>query len=167
MTCKNCGASCADNDNFCISCGASLTESNQQDDSQQQTQAKTVPQQQVPSNPQSNAQQFEQQTFYRQPQYQYTPPMYQPPFQQPVVDTGVGFAAASMVFGILSIFCMPPIISSILAIVFGAVARSKGSKNGMSTAGIICGIVGLVVFLVYFITVINTGSQIYYSGTFV
>lgn len=57
-------------------------------------------------------------------------------------DDGKGFAIASLVLGILSIFCFA-LIAGTLAIVFSTMAKSKGYKGGMATAGMVCGIIGL------------------------
>ncbi len=62
---------------------------------------------------------------------------------------GKGFAIASLVLGIVSFFCFA-IIAGPLAIIFGAIARNKG-QGGMATAGLICGIIGLVVYIVMLI----------------
>jgi uncharacterized membrane protein len=77
-----------------------------------------------------------------------------------------GLAIASLVTGILGIFpcCLVGIVS-ILGIVFGVVARknidaSQGAEKGrgMATAGLICGVVGLVIGIVYWIVVVATGN---------
>ena len=60
---------------------------------------------------------------------------------------GKGLAIASMVLGIVSFFCFG-IICGILAIVLGGVAKSKGCKSGMATAGIVCGVVGLALYII-------------------
>ena len=58
-------------------------------------------------------------------------------------DNGKGFAIASLVLGIVSIFCFA-IITGTLAIVFSSKAKAKGYPGGMATAGFVCGIIGLV-----------------------
>lgn len=58
-------------------------------------------------------------------------------------DNGKGFAIASLVLGIVSIFCFA-IITGTLAIVFSRMAKSKGYPGGMATAGLVCGIIGLI-----------------------
>lgn len=58
-------------------------------------------------------------------------------------DEGKGFAIASLVLGIVSIFCFA-IITGTLAIVFSRMAKSKGSQSGMATAGMVLGIIGIV-----------------------
>lgn len=67
------------------------------------------------------------------------------PTNQPMVP-GKGFAITSLVCGIVSFFCFA-IILGILAIVFGSVAKSKGYKGGMATAGIVLGIVGMALYV--------------------
>ena len=58
-------------------------------------------------------------------------------------DNGKNFAIASLVLGIVSIFCFGIIVGT-LAIVFSRMAKSKGYPGGMATAGFVCGIIGLV-----------------------
>jgi len=62
-----------------------------------------------------------------------------------------GFAVASMVLGILWIFW----IGSILALIFGLVARKQIRERnqgggGMAVAGIVLGCIGIVLFLIPF-----------------
>ena len=76
---------------------------------------------------------------------------YPPNYQQSLplafsIIPGKGLAVASMVFGIFS-FVFFPAITGTLAIIFGCVAKSKGYRIGMETAGIVFGIVGLVSWL--------------------
>lgn len=61
-------------------------------------------------------------------------------------NPGIGLAIAGMVLGILSFLCFPA-ITGVLAIIFGAVAKSKGCTSGMATAGIVCGIIGIALWL--------------------
>ncbi|QXG74290.1 DUF4190 domain-containing protein [Modestobacter sp. L9-4] len=104
---------------------------------------------------------------YGQPPYGQ-PPYDHPPYAPPPYGYGYppprtnGMAIASMVLGILWIYW----IGSILALVFGYVAkrqiRERGeSGGGMATAGIVLGWVGvgfLVVFLVFGVAV-GVGSS--------
>lgn len=73
-----------------------------------------------------------------QPAYGYQP--------QPAKDAGKGFAIASLVLGIISLF-MFAYICGTLAIVFAVVAKKKGSTNKMATAGLVLGIVGVASWL--------------------
>ena len=63
--------------------------------------------------------------------------------QEPRPIEGTGNAVASLIFGILGlVFC--PIICSVLALIFGYKSRNLGEPaEGMATAGIILGWVGL------------------------
>ncbi len=67
-----------------------------------------------------------------------------------------GLSITSMVLGIVSIvLCCVYYISipsSILAIIFGAVGMKKGGK-GMAIAGIVCGIIGLALYILAIIGV--------------
>ena len=85
----------------------------------------------------------QQQNGYQQPQgfqgYQPVQPM------KPVIP-GHGFAIASLVLGIVSFFCFA-IITGILAIVFGAIAKNKGNTEGKATAGIVCGVIGVALYI--------------------
>lgn len=88
------------------------------------------------------------------PPYQQPPPGYQQQYGYPGYPQAAGtngMAIASMVLGILWLYW----IGSILALVFGYVAKSQirqtgQSGSGMATAGIVLGWIG-VGFLVLFI----------------
>ena len=64
-------------------------------------------------------------------------------------------AIASMILGILSLVCccigfypfmaIFPIVSGVLAIVFGAASRKSMTGKGFATAGLICGIAGVCI----------------------
>ncbi len=66
----------------------------------------------------------------------------------------LGYSIASLVCGALSCECcilslypflfMVPFVLGILGIVFSATAKKHKSNNGMATAGLICGIIGLI-----------------------
>ncbi len=71
----------------------------------------------------------------------------QPVYQQPVKPPAQGFAIASMVLGIIGLLIFPYILGT-LGIIFGGVAKSKGNKNGMATAGIVMGIIAVALWLV-------------------
>ena len=63
-----------------------------------------------------------------------------------------GMAVASLVLGLVGLFVIPP--SSILAIIFGAVAMSQTNKNpnlkgkGMAVAGLVLGIAAIVFWVI-------------------
>jgi len=87
---------------------------------------------------------------------QFAPPQanpYQQPMYNPMVPAkvpGKGFAIAALVCGIVSFFFYG-IILGILAVIFGAVAKNKGYRGGMATAGIVLGVVGLALYVVMWI----------------
>ena len=70
--------------------------------------------------------------------------------QVPAKVPGKGLAIASLVCGIVSFFCFG-VILGLLAVIFGGVAKSKGYKGGMATAGIVLGVIGLALYVVMLI----------------
>ncbi len=127
MVCQKCGTPNADGCQFCVNCGAPLAAPQYQQPQYQQ------PQYQQPQYPQAP---------YQQPQYP------QAPYQQPPADPGKGMAIAALVLGIISFFCFPA-VTGLLGIIFGSVARSKGTRSGgMAMGGIICGIIGIVLWII-------------------
>ena len=76
-----------------------------------------------------------------------------------------GMAIASLVLGIVSIFFNTLyLVPSILAIIFGVMARSQISKNpnqqgaGMAVAGLVLGIVFLAIYLIVILIALVAGS---------
>ncbi len=122
MYCSKCGQNNVDEAAFCVSCGEPLNQTQQQ-----------------PEQP-SAAQQTANVYYQPAPQQPQQPGQTQP-------KPGQGMAVASMVLGIVSLFCAA-IITGILAIIFGGVAKSKGNKSGMATAGIVLGIIGIVLYII-------------------
>lgn len=133
MYCNKCGKENRDDAKFCWSCGAAL-----------------------------NSEPFGRNTYgnYNGGYYNGQNPYGNDPFNNPynpyannmppAANPGRGFAIASLVLGILSIFICA-IIAGPLGIIFGAVAKGKGSTSPMATAGIVCGIVGVVCVVLMFI----------------
>ncbi len=74
----------------------------------------------------------------------------------PVVQPGNGYATASLILGIISFLCFPA-ITGILGIIFGCVAKSYGNKSGKATAGIICSIVGIILWIAMLVLAFATG----------
>jgi len=81
-----------------------------------------------------------------------------------------GFRIASLVLGIVSlvIFCIwyLSIPCAILAIVFSVLAKKKSGKSGMTTAGLVLGIVTLAILaVVLFLGIIGVSTMLN-SGVF-
>lgn len=159
MVCKNCGSYNDDTAKFCIGCGANLAEQ------QESTNQYTTTQEYAPEATETVEVTPPEAETYDAPAYENAPPVYdntQPAYQAPPVyqnppvapdnlpTPGKGLGIASMVCGIVSFFCAG-IILGILAIVFGGVAKSKGYRGGMATAGIVCGAVGLGIYVIVLI----------------
>lgn len=75
-----------------------------------------------------------------------------------------GLAVASMVCGILSIIltCFIPYVSWALAIagiILAAVSKKSG-KSGMATAGLVCSIIALAIWVIFIIVVVIAGVSI-------
>ena len=81
--------------------------------------------------------------------------------QAPVQNTknAEGFAIASLVLGILSFFCFA-YIAGTLGIVFGVVAKNKGYKGHIATAGIICGALGIILWIIMVIAGVAAFSSL-------
>ena len=106
---------------------------------------------------QQTYQQPYQQTYqqpYQQPSpgvtqqyYQYTPVNPAIVVQQ---NTSDGFAVASLICSIVGLVSCCTIIPSFLAVIFGAVSKAKNDgtrPTGMSTAGLVLGIIGILLNL--------------------
>ncbi len=141
----------------------------------QQPYAQQPYQQQPYANPQPYAQQpFSQQTqqsygqqtqqsyanpqpYAQQPYYQYAP--VNPSIVNPVPSDG--FAIASLICGISGFFACCTVIPSLLAIIFSVVSKAKNDgtrPTGFSTAGLILGILGLILNLIIIAGMIASNS---------
>ena len=77
-----------------------------------------------------------------------------------------GLAIASMVCGILSIVltCVPyvnyaSLILAIVGIIMAAVSKKQG-KSGMATAGLVCSIVALAIWVLVIVLVVIVGVSV-------
>ena len=164
MECKKCGTQNQDGAKFCAGCGADLSIQNAGEglDMNAQQQAPNygyAPQQGQPQNP--NYGYAPQQGQPQNPNYGYAPQQGQPqapnygyapqqPGQPKPVAPAQGLAIAALVLGIVSFFCLP-IVTGTLGIVFGGMAKGKGNRSGMATAGIVCGAIGVGLWLIMLI----------------
>ncbi len=135
MICEKCGTFNNDEAAFCTTCGADM-----------KAQAPVAPAQPNPyqSNPYQNPYQPQNPNPYQNP-YQPQNPYGAPPVAP--AQPGKGLAIAGMVLGIISLLCFP-YITGVLAIIFGAVAKSKGCKSGMATAAVVLGAIGVGLWLI-------------------
>ena len=91
----------------------------------------------------------------QQPNPYQAHPNYGAPAEKPA-KPGMGLAIAALGLGIISLLCFP-YITGVLGIIFGAVAKSKGCRSGMATAGIACGVVGVALWLLMLVACSGTG----------
>ena len=96
-------------------------------------------------------QQYQQQPQYQQPQYQ------QPQYKQAQDNTAKGLSIGALVCGIVGIVtCGVPILAIVLGIagiVMGNISKKRlpAGQTGMATAGIICGIIAIVLAVIIWI----------------
>ncbi len=155
MYCKNCGKPIFEGAVFCPHCGVSLATN---------TRPEPVP----VVLPQDDAESKSQGSFWSQSDSAsdssagaFTPPPPPPPPMPPYIpDSSIkqengkeGFAIASLVLGILGVFSSSFGLTSILAIIFGALGKSS-KKQGLAKAGLILGIIGLVLAVLSAIAVV-------------
>lgn len=94
------------------------------------------------------------------PPPQYPPAGYPPPGYYPQAPGTNGLAIASLVLGIIWIYW----IGSILALIFGYVAKSQIRENhqsgaGMATAGIVLGWIGVATLVITVIIVVVANNS--------
>ena len=80
--------------------------------------------------------------------YQYTPVNPALISRQSTAD---GFAVASLICAVAGLFSCCTVFPSILAVIFGAISKAKNDgtrPTGMSTAGLILGIIGIILNLI-------------------
>ena len=125
----------------------------------------------------NNNQQAPQQPQYQAPQYNQPPqPQYQPPQapnypqppmypQGPAEQPGKGLAIGSLVCGIVSlVFCWTgcvaiiSLITGIVGIILSVNAKKQGFIGGMSTAGLVMSIIGLIFGGITFIACVSCGN---------
>ncbi len=142
MICPNCGKELSGDSLFCSNCGAALNRSQPQDGSGAGRSTQTS---YTPSAPYAAS---------------------TTPTPQPGPQPAAGLATASQVCGILSLvlFCCLFFPLPIAAIVLGIIARVQGNRSGKPKAGIICGIVGLVLSIVVVVVYVTYVFSVYSSS---
>lgn len=134
MLCPNCGSKNPESATFCSACGANMKSASSQSFSGNNSFSDT-------SGFGFNNQSFD--------------------FNQPVKSqNGKGMAVAALVMGILGLTICPG-ITSILAVIFGIVAKTKGNRSGMATTGIVLGIIAIVMAIIGIIIMCIGGAYVY------
>ena len=88
--------------------------------------------------------------IYTQQKPQYHPPQYQPYNYRPRSNNTYGTAA--LIFGLLGLFGVIPIVGSIISIVLGAVGKNSDDDPRTAKAGLVLGIIGIVVWIVIYVS---------------
>jgi len=82
--------------------------------------------------------------------YTQQKPQYQPYNYHPRSNNTYGIVA--LIFGLLGLFGVIPIVGSIVGIVLGAVGKKSDDDPRMAKAGLVLGIIGIVVWIVLYIS---------------
>ena len=75
-------------------------------------------------------------------------------------NTSDGFAVASLICGIVGLVSCCTVVPSFLALIFGAISKAKSDgtrPTGVSTAGLIMGIIGIIENLLVLLTMFAAG----------
>lgn len=87
-----------------------------------------------------------------------TPSQLQTPYQsnnyRPRNNNTNGLVA--LIFGLLGLFSVIPIVGSIIGIVLGAVGKTKDDDPRMAKAGLVLGVIGIVVWITFYVWIISS-----------
>ena len=145
MICKKCGTFNEEDTKFCRNCGYNMSE----------VQEPVQPEVEIQQEP------VVEQAYQPDEISEIVIPTGYTQNPEPVKQPGMGMAIAGMICGILSFLCFW-YITGPLGIVFGTIAKRKGCKSGMATAGIVCGVIGTILSLVLMVIVMILGTT--YGG---
>ncbi len=81
--------------------------------------------------------------------YSQQKPQYQPYDYRPRSNNTNGIIA--LIFGLLGLFGVIPVVGSIVGIVLGAVGKNKDDDPRMAKAGLIIGVIGIVLWIALYI----------------
>jgi uncharacterized membrane protein YdbT with pleckstrin-like domain len=128
--------------NFCPECGTKIVASwNVCPDCGHNLKSELVNQQ--PTQAQSPKETYSQQNL------QYQPRQYQPYGNRSRSNNTNGIVA--LIFGLLGLFGVIPVVGSIIGIALGAIGKSKDDDPRMAKAGLIIGIIGIVVWIAFYL----------------
>ena len=88
--------------------------------------------------------------IYSQQKPHYQPPQHQLYNYRPRNNNTYGIV--SLIFGLLGLFGVIPIVGSIISIVLGAVGKKSDDDPRTAKAGLVLGIIGIVVWIVLYIS---------------
>ena len=155
MFCRSCGTENDESAKFCRGCGLPIVPV-EETENPKPVEDDAAPSQAGPT-PQGQPYQGGQGPVNGQPYGQPGPQAAYAAHGQMVKQPTSGSAVVSLIFGILSVVCCSGVIFGIgfgiTAICVGASDRKKNGSNGVATAGLILGIIGLslaVIFLIWF-----------------
>ena len=83
--------------------------------------------------------------IYTQQKTQYRPYNYRP-------RSNNTYGTAALIFGLLGLFGVIPIVGSIISIVLGAVGKNSDDDPRTAKAGLVLGIIGIVVWIVIYVS---------------
>ena len=161
MFCTNCGEKLLDGATFCTNCGEKIGNG-------EGTQTSEVVSKRVVNleKPRTESKIEPEPAPVVNPQNTFGAPASVPTSAPTEVNAprANGLSIASMVLGIVSV-CLAALQlislpSSILAIIFSAKTQKSGNKNGMAKAGMITGIIGLVLSILWLVICIAIGRDI-------
>ena len=141
--CPECGSQLDLDSKFCPNCGHALSEFTTSSVSNNNP----PPTQYIPA--QSHAQ--PRYTSQSQAQPRYTSRSQVQPHHYKESDTN---GTIALIFGILGFFILP-IIGSIIAIIFGAIARSRDRDSSTGRVGVVLGIIGILCWIIYFVAIFS------------
>jgi hypothetical protein len=136
--CPECGSQVDPDSRFCSNCGYELNEF-------------------IPSSVESNIPPPVQYVSSI-PQNIASQSQVQPRYYQPSDTNGI----VALIFGILGI-CILPIIGSIIAIIFGSMARSRDKDSVTGKVGLILGVLGILCWIIYFIFLFSMLFSLFHS----
>lgn len=178
MFCENCGSLIQEGEAFCSNCGAKVSSQAAQPTPAPAPAPAPAQVQAIPVQPVHNVYQPPYQNPYQQTPGQpvYAQPIYQQPiYQQPAYQnaefTSISrprsnpIAIVGMIFGIISIFFswtmifngIPGLVAIICSIV--GLTRKNSSAKGCAIAGLITGILGILLGIAYFAFYMYVGEQ--------
>ncbi len=96
--------------------------------------------------------------------YPQQKPQKQSPDYHPRSNNTNGIIA--LIFGLLGLFSVVPVVGSILGIVFGAIGKKKDDDHRMAVAGLVIGIIGIVIWIAFYLFLFFSIFRMFYYYPF-